>query len=258
MKLYEILNEAIESSREQIKQTLENNKELLQKQRTRMGVTRILSQLFPGVNFKWLANPKDVGAAYYHPRTREITVGNIAGLMTGKTVRHKWEGFVDVLVDFLTHENIHKEQHRRRNYRFNKAEDASPEFRRSIKNKYADLIDRYEDASGQQKEELENKLQKFIRKSRAQGVGLPLFDKDYLSIKDEITAYAEMIANELVSTLKNSGYSNEVAKRGALIELRYRNKGYKGTLSKYRKIFTGHDKTLKRVLKQAVRFIEQM
>jgi hypothetical protein len=264
MKLHEILNEAVDSPREQIRQTLEDNKELLQKQRSRIGITRVLTKIFPGVNFRMFKLRRKLGAAYYHPRTREITVGNVAKMMTRKTVRHKWDGFVDAMLELLTHENIHKEQAKRRNYLFKDLPDPSPELRTELKAKYHALALKHKHASGDEKKKLEIKIQQLINKSRAQGVALPLeydtWSRDYLSDKDEITAYAEQIAYDLVRVFElHTELPREAAKEAAIASLKNKEwSDLSAVLNRYKRVFTDDSKTLKRVLKQVVHFIEQM
>ncbi len=262
MKLCEILNEAIESSREQITQTIEDNKELLQNQRTRIGVTSVLSKLFPGVDFRWFAQSS---AAAYFPRTRRIEVGNVEGeLLTPKYIRDEWKYFVKHLSDSLTHENIHKEQYKRRDHRsrwLGKIEGVFKSLPTIIK--YANLkVSLKQETDPEEQRKLKKKIQKFRRKAYGRNIPLRGNKADYFSDKDEVTAYAEMIANDLVSTFQEITKLNlEYAKKTALFVLRRDvsgNDNLSTSLKSYRKHFPGGDKTRNRIIKQAVRFIEQM
>ena len=259
MKLRELL-EAIESPREEIKQKLEDNKELLQKQRSRMGITRVLSQLFPGVNFRKFNRESGIGAAWYTPSTKKITVNNANKLMTRKSV-HNWQQFCDRMIGILTHEHIHKEQHRRRDFRTREYKVLTNLDRRAqLRTKYENLYDLYQSSDGEEKQAIKRKLVKLIRKIRKQGMSIPTFNPEYLSQKDEITAYAESIAHDLIAAYQRAGYDKETAKKGALLHLRERpkNGGYEHWLTYYRETFPIGDETMKRVIKQAVKYVEQM
>ena len=253
MKINEILSEAIEPKRDHYHKVLTDNKEQLQKSKTRVGVIRNLQRMFPGIKFKMMGGGSTV--AQYDQEAKEITINNNDKLMTGRNVRRNWDKFVDDMTDLLTHETIHQDQAIARDHRMSKdLEDKATSVQRiNAHQKFMNLTDlqyRYEKAGMKDEaEEIRIQVQKLRAKARRKGIRLQGSHQDYLRDRDEITAYAEMVANDLVKY--HSGNRREAIK-----ELQHGGETHSRIFNNYVKEFNKNDRAVQQMIKQAVRYIE--
>lgn len=262
MKVTEILIEAIEPKREHFHDILVANKEQLQKSRTRLGVIRNLQRMFPGVKFKLTGNRNTV--AQYDHRKNEITINNNDKLMTGSNVRNNWDKFVKDMTDLMTHETIHQQQGERRDHFIPDVKEvtASKSQQKAFQQRWMELntlLDDYEKYGDKDKaEEVRTQIKKLVAKARRRGVKLQTSLQDYLSDRDEVTAYAEMIANDLVQKYRGEGLDKAQIQKSAIRELQRSSVEPSSSrlFRNYKTSFKKNDKTIQQLIKQVVRYIE--
>lgn len=252
MRVSEIF-EAMSSPRREFEQKLEDNKQELQQPKTRMGVIKVLKQIFPDVEFKMFGGK---GEAKYEPSTRTITVYNTNNLMTGKNVRDNWGDFASTMSTLLTHEHMHKEQAKRRGY---KHDDITPSADKKTRKEFFSQFERLQQSYaayqqlGKQEEaaKIFKQIQKLQRRAKSQGVHLANTRQQYFSSRDEVTAYAETVANKVVKMYNGDKKQAIQAIQSKPDQLQI------PELQNYY-LHVGKDsKTMKQLFKQVVAFIQE-
>ena len=268
MKLNEILNEKVESQREEILSKLEANKEALQRAGTRFGVIKVLKKIFPGVDFKVFGY--HAAAASWSPIKKRIAVHNNERIFSRKTVRNEWESFKNTLTDLLTHENIHKGQSERRDHLVVQANQNAPKLpakeKRKMEQELMNLISLYDElTSAGMKEEAEKthkKIEAFIKKAGKKGVAYHGTMRTYLQDRDEVAAYAEEAAGYMMRIARgfNPSADEETTKQNAIKALKASLAGkFNPTprvIDRYIKAFGLRSKTTNQFVKQTVQYIQ--
>ena len=275
MKILEILPEAIESKRSDIRKVLNDNKEKLQKSRTRIGVIKNLRRMFPDVVFKMFGDRSASGS--YLPHSKVIQVYNNRKLFSGKYVRDNWDSFVDRLEDTLTHEVIHKDQYardvREQPSVFSQVRGAVKSAKEHSGKNYQqrwmdlnELLDDYKSIGANEKyREVRKQIDNLVRKAKRDGVLLKKSRRNYLDDRLEITAYAEQAAEDILKEYRrffenrDRKISNEQLRRLAIDLLRSEPtiKTFSSAIDAYLGSFEKNEKVTKQFLKQVVRYIEQ-
>lgn len=269
MKVFEILNEVIdmEAQRKHFGDTIDARKEELQKKKTVLGVTRLLRKMFPGVKFKFLGDRRGASATF-NRLSNEVVVYNTNRLMSAPRVQKEWNLFRDTMVGLLTHEHLHKEQNARSGGKdldaiMLKKKAMGSQVKKTLKlaKEMTELHNLHAEAKSRRAldimDETQDKIDKLIVKSAKQGIHLSGTYKNYLGLKHEITAYAEQIANDLVSMGKvmTDGGKMDV-RQYAMHELKTNENLDSWELLDYQSKFAKDEKPMKRMYKQIVKYIE--
>lgn len=279
MRISEILNEnVIPSQRKDFRRVLENNKEKLQKAWTTMGVVRILNNILPDVSFSMfrrLFNNIRVRARY-NASNDSVRAYNYEQIFSPNNIRNNWDEFATTLSGILAHEFIHKEQLHRANFKGlpqpNKPTMSADRVRQLRAR--ADELEaiKYSNPSNQQYRKVTDELTKIYRLLDKGGFFSGRSDKDYLSRHQEVGAYAEEIAHEMVHYyMSEHNVPPFMAKKLALEEIakgltlvnpngvEHKHMRFSSQrLDNYRTLFSNDDKTFKKLLKQVYQYIENM